>query len=86
MIKLNIDKLLENDSIRKVQFEGEYYFCIEDVSKVLNENLSDVEGIDLPFNKEYKKAATIEDLEKARKKEELSDFNKALLKARRYRE
>ena len=38
------------------------------------------------FNKEYKKAATIEDLEKGRKKEELSDFNKALLKARRYRE
>lgn len=86
MLKLNIDKLLENDSIRKVQFEGEYFFCIEDISKLLNEDLSNVEGLTLPIGGEYKQTATLENIEKGRKKEELSEFNKALLKARNFKE
>lgn len=85
MIKLNKNKLLENESIRKVQFENEYYFCIEDVAKILNEDLSDVESLILPINTEYKLTATIENIEKGRKKESLSTFNKALLKARKFK-
>jgi hypothetical protein len=86
MLKLDIKQLLENKSVGKVQFEGEYFFCIEDVSKLINEDLSDVKGLTLPVNGEYKPTATIDNIEKGRKKEELSDFNKALLKARKFKE
>lgn len=86
MIRLDIKQLLENEKVRKVQFEGEYFFLIEDLSIFLNEDLSDVEGLTLPIDGEYKPTATIESIEKGRKREELSDFNKALLKARKFKE
>lgn len=86
MLKLDKSQLKENKEIRKVQFEGEDYFSIEDVSKLLNEDLSDVIGLTLPIDGEYKPTATIENIEKGRKQEELSDFNKALLKARKFKE
>jgi len=86
MLKLDKSQLKENKKIRRVQFEGEDYFSIEDVSKLLNEDLSDVIGLTLPIDGEYKPTATIENIEKGRKKEELSDFNKALLKARKFKE
>lgn len=86
MLKLDKSQLKENKEIRKVQFEGEDYFSIEDVSKLLNEDLSDVVGLTLPIDGEYKPTATIENIEKGRKQEELSDFNKALLKARKFKE
>lgn len=86
MLRLDKKQLLENKEIRKVQFEGEDYFSIEDVSKLLNEDLSDVIGLTLPIDGEYKPTATIENIEKGRKQEELSDFNKALLKARKFKE
>lgn len=86
MLKLDKKQLLENKQIRKVQFEGEDYFSIEDVSILLNEDLSDVVGLTLPIDGEYKPTATIENIEKGRRQEELSDFNKALLKARKFKE
>lgn len=86
MFRLDKKQLLENKEIRKVQFEGEDYFSIEDVSKLLNEDLSDVIGLTLPIDGEYKPTATIENIEKGRKQEELSDFNKALLKARKFKD
>lgn len=86
MLRLEKKQLLENKEIRKVQFEGEDYFSIEDVSKLLNEDLSEVIGLTLPIDGEYKPAATIENIEKGRKQEELSDFNKALLKARKFKD
>lgn len=86
MLRLEKKQLLENKEIRKVQFEGEDYFSIEDVSKLLNEDLSDVIGLTLPIDGEYKPTATIENIEKGRRQEELSDFNKALLKARKFKD
>ncbi|WP_294330764.1 hypothetical protein [uncultured Chryseobacterium sp.] len=86
MLRLDKKQLLENKEIRKVQFEGEDYFSIEDVSKLLNEDLSEVIGLTLPIDGEYKPTATIENIEKGRRQEELSDFNKALLKARKFKE
>lgn len=86
MLRLDKKQLLENKEIRKVQFEGEDYFSIEDVSKLLNEDLSEVIGLTLPIDGEYKPTATMENIEKGRKQEELSDFNKALLKARKFKE
>lgn len=86
MLRLDKKQLLENKEIRKVQFEGEDYFSIEDVSKLLNEDLSEVIGLTLPIDGEYKPTATMENIEKGRKQEELSDFNKALLKARKFKD
>lgn len=86
MLKIDKQQLIDNKEIRKVQFEGEDFFCIGDVSKFLNEDLSDVEGFVLPIDGEYKPTATLENIEKGRKQEELSDFNKALLKARKFKE
>jgi len=86
MLRLDKKQLSENKEIRKVQFEGEDYFSIEDVSKLLNEDLSEVIGLTLPIDGEYKPTATIENIEKGRKQEELSDFNKALLKARKFKD
>lgn len=86
MLRLDKKQLLENKEIRKVQFEGEHYFSIEDVSELLNEDLSEVIGLTLPIDGEYKPTATIENIEKGRKQEELSDFNKALLKARKFKD
>lgn len=86
MLRIKIDDILQNKSIRHVLFEGEYYFSIEDVSKFLNEDLSEVQGLVLPIDGEYKPTSTLENIEKGRKQEELSEFNKALLKARKYKE
>ena len=85
MLKLNKDKLLKETVVNKVEFDNNWYFDVDSVAKFINEDLSDVEGITLPFDKEYKKAATIEQIEKGRKQEPLSEFNKALLKARKYK-
>jgi hypothetical protein len=84
MLKLNKDTLLAAETVAKVQFEGEYYFSIDDVATLINEDLSGVEFMWLPFKEGQKwaqtKAATIEQIEAGRKPEELSEFNKALLK------
>ena len=87
MIKiLKKEKLLEDETIRKTQFENEWYFSLEDMTSYLKEDLSEVESLDLPLmvegKRETKPTATFENIEKGRKKEELSDFNKKLLKAR----
>lgn len=80
MLRIDKEKLLGDDTVQRVQFENEYYFSVEDVAKYLNEDLSDVEAITLPVAGEYKKVATVEAIEKGRKPEQLSEFNKALLK------
>jgi len=87
MIKiLKKEKLLLDGNISKTQFENEWYFNLEDIASYLEEDLSEVESLDLPLliegKRETKPTATFENIEKGRKKEELSDFNKKLLKAR----
>lgn len=83
---LKKETLLGDETIRKTQFENEWYFSLEDMASYLEEDLSEVESLDLPLliegKRETKKTATFENIEKGRKKEELSDFNKKLLKAR----
>lgn len=80
MLRIDRDKILGDNTIQRVQFENECYFVVGDVAKYLNEDLSDVETINLPIKGEYKKVATLEAIEKGRKVEPLSEFNKALLK------
>ena len=86
MLKIDKEKLLADDTVQRVQFENEYYFSVEDVAKYLNEDLYDVEGIQLPIAGEYKKTATLEQIEKGRKQEPLSKFNEALLKMKNFKE
>jgi len=84
MLKLKKEKLLKKEAILKVSFNNDWYFDVESVAVFLKEDLSDVEGITLPFGESYKKAATLEGIEKGRKKEPLSEFNKALLKMKNF--
>lgn len=83
MIRLDKEALLQESTVNKVQFDNDWYFDIESVAQYIKEDLSDVVSIILPFNSEYKKAATIKDIEAGRKQEELSEFNKALLKMKK---
>ena len=85
MLRLNKETLLAEETVKKVQFEGEHYFSVDDVAEFIKEDLSEVEAITLPVAGEYKKVATLEQIEKGRKQEPLSEFNKALLKARNFK-
>jgi hypothetical protein len=51
-----------------------------------NNDNYDIINILHPKNLYIKELKTIENIEKGRKQEELSDFNKALLKARKFKE
>ena len=88
MLRLNKETLLSENTVQKVQFNNDWYFDVESVAAYIKEDLSTVKGITLPFggNKvTYKTAAKIEDIEAGRKQEELSEFNKALLKAKNFK-
>lgn len=84
MLKLKKEELINEEAVGKVQFDNAWYFDVQSVADFIKEDLSDVEGITLPFGGEYRKAATIENIEKGRKKEDLSEFNKALLKMKNF--
>lgn len=84
MLRIELEKLLHEPRIRKVQFENETYFSIDDVAKFIKEDLSAVESINLPIGGEYTKTATLQQIEKGRKEESLSEFNKALLKMKNF--
>ncbi len=86
---LNKETLLEDKTVHKTEFEKEWYFSLDDMASYLEEDLSEVEYLELPLmvegKRETKKTATFENIEKGRKKEALSDFNKKLLKARYFK-
>lgn len=86
MLRLDKERLLKEDAVRKIQFDNDWYFDVDSVSDFIQEDLSGVGTIVLPFDKEYKRAATIEGIEKGRKQEELSEFNKALLKMKNFKD
>ena len=86
MLKLRTEQLIKEETINKVQFNTNWYFDIESVEAYLKEDLSDVNHIILPFGDQYKKAATIKDIEEGRKQEPLSEFNQALLKMKKGKE
>ncbi|GGE98241.1 hypothetical protein [Flavobacterium limi] len=86
---LQKEKILADETIHKTEFEQQWYFSLEDIAEYLQEDLSEVEYLELPLliggQRKTVKTATFEAIEKGRKKEELSDFNKALLKARHFK-
>nr|WP_315241613.1 hypothetical protein [uncultured Flavobacterium sp.] len=86
---LEKEKLLQDESIHKTEFEQQWYFSLEDIAEYLQEDVTEVEYLELPLliggQRKTVKTATFEDIEKGRKKEPLSEFNKALLKARHFK-
>lgn len=86
MLKLKKEELLNETTVSKVQFDNDWYFDVDSVAVFLKEDLSGVEAITLPFGGSYRKAATVESIEKGRKQEELSEFNKALLKMKNFKD
>ncbi|TPD66947.1 hypothetical protein [Flavobacterium microcysteis] len=68
--KLKEEILLKDASIKKVQFDKYWFYDLKDVSDYLNEDLSEVEFIHLPFIvdevKVNTKCATLEDIERIR--------------------
>lgn len=84
MLRIDAEKLIHEPGIRKVQFDNETYFSIEDVAKHLKEDLSAVESIKLPMEGKYIETATVVQIEKGRKIEKLSEFNEALLKMKNF--
>ena len=68
--KLKEEILLKDASIKKVQFDKYWFYDLKDVADYLNEDLSEVEYIPLPFVvdevKINTKCATLEDIERAR--------------------
>lgn len=85
MLKLNKEELLKEETVNKVQFDNDWYFDVDSVATFKKEDLSGVETVTLPFGGDYRKAATIEAIERGRKQEELSEFNKTLLKMKRFK-
>jgi len=81
--KLNKEQLLKEDTVRKVQLDGVDYFSVDDMSKFLKEDFRMMRSMSLSYDGETLEFATIEQIEKARYPEPLSEFNKLLLKARR---
>lgn len=67
--------VLKDASVKKVQFDKIWFFDLKDMEDYLNENLTGVEFIHLPFIVEEEKidtkCATIEDIERF-----LTDKNK----------
>lgn len=71
--KLKEEILLKDASIKKVQFDKYWFYDLKDVEDYLNEDLSEVECIHLPFLidevRGNTKCATLEDIERARNRE-----------------
>ena len=84
MKKINEAELRKDSSVNKVQFDKEWFYAVEDMEDYLNESLDGVEYINLPVkidNIPYTmKCATLEDIERFRKKEPLEDFKGSVLR------
>jgi hypothetical protein len=81
MHNITEEALLKNDHILKAQFNGEWYFCIRDLEKLLGIELKETNTIPLPFgkNNELMHCVRLKDLELP--EQELSEFDKLLFKA-----
>ena len=63
MITFNKKELLKEPSIRKVRYEDEDYFAIEDVARLKDVDLSRAVATILPVLGKYIRMATVEDMQ-----------------------
>lgn len=84
MHNISEEALLKNDNIMKAEFNGEWYFCIKDLEKLLGVKLENSKAIPLPFgqNNQLTHCIRLKDLELP--EQELSEFDKLLLKALKF--
>lgn len=72
--KLKQEILLKDASVKKVQFDKEWFYDLKDMSDYLGEDLSEVEFIHLPFlideERINTKCATLEDIERVRREKD----------------
>ncbi|MEO5775899.1 MAG: hypothetical protein ABIQ27_03280 [Flavobacterium sp.] len=83
--ELNEKTLLKEKTITSVEFDGEWYFKVSDVSTYLEEDLSDVETVSLPLKGGAIECATIDFLKAGRKKTERTEFDKKIIQALNYK-
>lgn len=77
-----IQELIKKDSVNKIWYKNKWYFDINSVAEYINEDLSNIETIEVVFDNTKLKFTTIEKIEDYNN---LSDFNKALLKTRNFK-
>ena len=83
MIKqITEEQLKKEPTITSVDFDGQWYFKVSDVSSFLNgEDLSEVQTITLPLNSGVAECALFDSIIKGRKKTELTEFDKKIKQA-----
>jgi len=78
--RLKQEILQKDTTINKVQFDKVWYYSLIDMQYYMGEDLSEVEVITLPFVIEGEtvptKCCTLEDIERGRKKEPRTGFDK----------
>lgn len=84
MKKLN-EKILRKESIiRKIQYDKEWFYSIEDIADYLKEDLTGIEYINLNVPTEFglvnMPCATFEDIKRVLNKEPLQNFSSSMLR------
>lgn len=84
MKKITEAIIRKDPSIRKVQFDREWFYAIDDIADYLNEDLEGVETVTLPVivdGESYnEKCTTWEDIERFLNKEPLQDFKTSVFR------
>ncbi|WP_291148044.1 hypothetical protein [Flavobacterium sp. UBA7680] len=79
---MNKEEIFNRAEIRKIEFDGEWYFRLSDLKDILNEDLSEVKTIVLPFMIDGERinteCADYESIKNGRKK---TDFDKKIIQA-----
>jgi hypothetical protein len=78
MKKLMEEVIRKDSSIRKVQYDKEWFYAVADMQDYLKEDLSGIETVTLEVRTEFGvqklRCATLEDVERILRKELLEDF------------
>ncbi|GGB74708.1 hypothetical protein GCM10007424_13310 [Flavobacterium suaedae] len=82
MKKLNEKVLRKESIIRKVQYDKEWFYSVEDIADYLKEDLTGIEYINLNVLTEYgmvnMPCATLEDIKRILNKEPLQGFSSSV--------
>ncbi len=82
MIKeLKEEILLKETAIESVEFDGEWYFKVADISAYLGEDLTGVEAVVLPIRSGDAECTTVDFINAFRSKAVKTDFDKKIRQA-----
>ena len=84
-MEIKKEDLMQAEGIRKINQDGVDYFCISDVAAYVKEDdFKLIRSVSVSYNNIDLQFATLDQIEKSRYKEPLSDFNKMLLKGKKF--